>query len=81
MTLRQWLRVSGTSVRVFAQQIEVSESTVHRWLGGARVRELYLANRIWLVTRGEVGQLDLESTWAEWRAGLTPGHEETNVKG
>ena len=66
MTLKQWLKYSGTSIKCLAHDIEVDASTVWRWVHGAPVGKLALANRIHLVTKGAVTSLELESSWAEW---------------
>jgi len=67
MTLEQWMKLTGKSIKGLAHDLEVQESTIWRWMNNTTTPPLRLANRIHVVTEGAVSGLDLETSWVQWK--------------
>lgn len=52
--LKNWLKNSGISYKIFAINIGIDQTTVYRWLNGERKPSMKTAKRIEEYTKGKV---------------------------
>jgi DNA-binding transcriptional regulator YdaS (Cro superfamily) len=75
-TLKEWLRLTGTSTEVLAKK-SVSRATISDFLNGKKVLALESALLIWKATDGEVDFISLFPKWEKYRLSFVEIEKET----
>ena len=58
MTLEEWLKKEDRSQRSVAREIDSNATSVNQWVRGIRPPSLESAQKIYIMTGGEVGLFD-----------------------